>query len=300
MPSSQPDFFSADSIQKMIGIMENLVDKIAEIVNQYHYKPTPDSRAAIEMACFADKGLVEDVYARASLCFESAADHFMAFIDTLKQPAKTLSPYTCVRSLMESCAIALWLLDLDIDVRKRVGRCYGYRYREFKEQIKFFQSDKTNPAEAQKEINRIYQRMAEVEAEALDLGYPKLTDKNGNMLGLATHMPPTVELIKMTLDRERDYRLLSGIAHSYLWATRQVGFQLHGFTNGKGLKAHILTKHAHPKMIIFGIILAVPTLTRVLWVMGKLLGWNMQEIEGLLVHTFDQLHLSEKVRFWNQ
>lgn len=223
----------------------------------------------------------------------------MAFVDTLKPPAKTLSPYTCHRSLLESSAIALWLLDLDINTTQRVGRCYGYRFKEFREQINFYKSDKINPYDSQLTVMKIQQRMEEVEAEAIALGYQKLT-KNGKPTGIAIHMPGTVELVKKTLDKESEYRLLSGIAHSYLWATQQVGFKLIEIPDAEGRKIKAFQKHLHPAMFLFGIILAIPTFARVLWVMGKLYGWDIKEIENVLNQTFDDLGLNDNLRFWRQ
>lgn len=299
MPNVQPTPYSAEIIQKMIETMENFIDKSAEIVNKYENLPTADSRASAENNSFPDKELVEDVYSRGSLCFESAADHFMAFTDTLKPPAKTLSPYTCLRSFMESSALVLWLLDLKIDVRERVGRCFGFRYKEFTEQIKFFEADKITSKEAQVQIDRVKQRMAVVEKRAISLGYPQLT-KNGKITGIATHMPEVVGLVKITLDKETEYRLLSGVAHSYLWASRQVGFQVVEGMEVKGHKLKAVEKHFHPEMFMFGVSLAIPTLARVFWTIGKQYGWDMQEIEGLLNHTFDELRFNNNLRFWRQ
>jgi hypothetical protein len=300
MASSQPLSYSVEAIIKMIESVRSFVEKSAEIINKHPYQPLLNSRVLIEANKFANKELVEDVFSRATLCFENAADHLLAFTDTLQQPAKTLSPYTCLRSFLESCAIALWLLDLNIDVKERIGRCFGYRYKEFKEQIKFFEADKTDPHEAQTQVNSVKQRLAVVEAEAIDLGYPKYPSKSGIATGIAIRVPGIVDLIKMTLDKEAEYRLLSGVAHSYLWATRQIGFQVIDVTDADGLKFKAVKKHAHPDAILFGITLAVPTYAKVFWVVGKQYGWDMQEIEGLLNQIFDDIGFPGNFRFWCQ
>jgi hypothetical protein len=230
---------------------------------------------------------------------ESTVDHFMAFLDTVKKPAKSLAPYTCVRSLLESSSIALWLLDLNIDAKERVGRCLGFRYEEFEEQIKFLSCDKDTTEEAQKIVEEFKQKEAELAARAISWGYQPLS-KNGKMTGIATHMPTTVDLIKKTLDKEMEYRMLSGIAHAFIWATSIIGFRKVEVTNAQGQKIKAFEKHNHPHMVIYGINMALPTLAKVLWVKGKLYGWDMQEIEGLLNQTFDKTGFNNNLRFWGQ
>ncbi len=299
MTSSQPKLSPAELVYKMIAAMTKLIDGSAEIVNKYENQPVANSIALKEMDSFADRELVLDVYARASLCFESAADHLMAFSCTLKEPAKTLSPYTCIRSLLESSALTLWLLDINIDATERVGRCFGFRHKEFKEQIKFFEADRVNTHEAQIEIDKVNRRMTVVENKAIALGYPQLS-KNGKITGIATHMPETIGLVKLILNNESEYRLLSSVAHSYLWATRQVGFKIIEATDTNGQKIKAVKKHVHPQMVLFGINLAIPTFARVFWTIGKLYGWNMQEVEELLDRVFDEIGFKSSVRFWRQ
>jgi hypothetical protein len=299
MSNSGSPIYSIESIKNMLSSSETFIDKSAKIVNKYLYGPMPNSQASHELDVFPIRELVVDVLARASLCFESAADHLIAYICTLKEPAKTLSPYTCIRSLMESSALALWLFDTNIDVRARVGRCFGYRYKEFTEQLKFLESDKLNSSDSQNQINNMNLRIVEIENKAISLGYPQLS-KNGKITGIATHMPEIVRLIRLTLNSESEYRMLSGVAHCYLWATRQVGFQIVEVMDDRRQIIKALEKHAHPEMIVFGINLAIPTFAKVFWEMGKLLGWDIQEISELLDQTFNSIGFNMNQRFWNQ
>ncbi len=300
MPNTQPSIYSAENIQKMTETARSFIDKSAEIINKYENEPMPGSQAVEEQNSFVEKNLVDDVFMRATLCQESAVDHFMAFLDTVKNPAKSLAPYTCVRSLLESSSIALWLLDLNIDEKERVGRSLGFRYEEFEEQIKFLNSDRVEPAEAQKLVEEFKQKEAELSARATAWGYqPLISSKTRKMTGIGTHMPGIVELIKTTLDKEMEYRMLSGIAHAYVWATSIIGFRRVEATNTQGQKIKAFEKHNHPHMIVYGINIAIPTLAKVWWVKGKLFGWDMQEMEGLLEHTFEELGYYNH-RFWLQ
>ncbi len=290
---------SPENIRNVPVALEAFIDESTEIINKYSLNPLPGSKAAQELANFPEKDLLVDVYSRGTLCFESAADHFMAYATTLKEPAKCMSPFTCVRSVMESSAIALWLFDTNIDAKDRVGRCFGYRYKEFTEQLKFFESDKVNSPDAQDQIDKVNQRITIVEDKAISLGYPKL-HKNGKRTGIALHMPETVMLIKTILNREPEYRMLSGVAHSYMWSTRQVGFHIIEVEDEQGKKFKALEKHLNPETILFGVNLVIPLLSKVFWTKGKLFGWDIQEIEDLLKKTFDTFRFNNHLRFWNQ
>lgn len=297
MSHSEQPIYSLESMRNMLVSSEIFIDETARIINQYQNKPMSNSKAVQEMADFPKRELVEDVFSRGTICVESAADHYMAYISTLKEPAKTLSPYTCIRSLLESSALALWLFEPDIDARVRVGRCFGFRYKEFTEQIKFFESDKVNSPDAQEQIDKVVKRIECVEKEAISLGYLPLA-KNGKINGIATYMPETIGLIKKTLDKESEYRMLSGVAHCYLWASRQVGFKVIEVKDEFGHTFKALEKHVHPEMIVFGINLAVPTFAKVFWTMGKVFGWDIHAIESILSNTYDAIGFNDNLRFW--
>ncbi|MBL8103073.1 MAG: hypothetical protein JNM02_11115, partial [Anaerolineales bacterium] len=201
--------------------MKVFIDETAQIVNQYKSEPTEDSLAIQERNNYPNKELIKDVHYRGGLSMEAAGDHLMVFVDSISEPAKTIAPWTCVRGLLESCALAVWFLDPNIDAKTRVGRSFAFRYSGFVEQIKYFQVKKLYP-----QVNKVNQRIKKVENDAILLGYPRLLNKNKGICGIAQNMPSIVELIGATLDREGEYRLLSGVAHGHHWALSQVGFRI--------------------------------------------------------------------------
>ena len=140
----------------MISAVHCFVDGMAQIYDQYNNEPTPSSIAFQEQTSFPDKELIKDVHYRGMLSVESAADHLMVLAGSIAEPAKTVAPWTCVRGLLEACALAAWFLDPGADA-KAVGRCFAFRYVGFLQQIKFFQVEKS-----QSEIDNAHQRMMEV------------------------------------------------------------------------------------------------------------------------------------------
>lgn len=225
---------------------------------------------------------------------EAAADHLIAFVDLLAEPSKTLAPWTCVRGLLESCAIGIWLLTPDIDAHERVARCFAFRYVGFVQQIKFFQV--SNEAAR---IADVQQRMIKVEQDALLLGYPKLIDKNGKISGIAKQMPTITKLIDTTLGRESEYRLLSGVAHGHHWAVHQMGFKVIEIQNAGGDFEKALEKYVNPEFVLFAASIAVTSFSKLNWNLWKLYGWNLQELEDLFSTTFGQLRYTRALQFWN-
>ncbi|HJZ12149.1 MAG TPA: hypothetical protein VJ521_08360 [Acidobacteriota bacterium] len=224
---------------------------------------------------------------------EAAADHLVAFADSLTEPAKTVAPWTCVRGLLESSAIGIWFLNPQIDVRERVARCFAFRYVGFVQQIKFFQ--------ATKELSRIQdvqQRMSNVEQDALSLGYQKLVDKKGNVNGIARRMPAITQLIGETLGEEPAYRLLSAVAHGHHWATQQTSFRVIEAPNADGNSEKALEKSVNADFVLFAASVGITSFSKVNWNLWRLYGWNLKELEQLLDATFDQLRYSTNLRFW--
>jgi len=272
--------------------MQSLISESAQIINQHKSKPTAASLAIQEQNSFPNMELVKDVHYRGNLSMEAAGDHLMVFADSISEPAKTVAPWTCVRGLLESCALAVWFLDPLIDVKKRVGRCFAFRYLVFTEQIKYFQVEKLYS-----QVNRVNQRIKKVENDAISLGYSRLLNKKGEICGIAQHMPSIVELIGTTLDREGEYRLLSGVAHGHHWAISQFGFRK-SEENLDELGVKAFEKYLHPESVVFATNIAVTSFAKVFWCLSQLYGWDSKETISLLDKVYDRLSYNSKSRYW--
>lgn len=292
-PNRNPNFTDED-VLGMLSSVHSLIDGTALIYNQYNNEPASNSLAYQEQNNFPNQELAKDVHYRGMLSMESAADHLMVFADSIAEPAKTVAPWTCVRGLLESCALAAWFLDPDIDAPVRVGRCFAFRYIGFVQQIKFYKVE-----QRQSEIDYVQKRMIKVEQEAVALGYPRLLRKNGDINGIAQAMPNITELIGTTLDREAEYRLLSGVAHGHHWATHQVGFREIDVKNTEGQVIKALEKHIHPNFVLYVAHIAVTSFAKVIWYLWRLYGWNLKEVEHLLDTTYEKLHYKPELRFWH-
>lgn len=282
-----------EDVVNMISAVRSFIDETGRIFNQYDNEPASNSLAFQEQQGFPNQELAKDAHYRGMLSMESAADHLMVFADSIVSPAKTVAPWTCVRGLLESCALAAWFLDPGIDSRMRVGRCFAFRYVGFTQQVKFFLVEKE-----QSEIQKVHKRMKEVEHDAVKLGYPRLLNKKGDISGIGQRMPSITELIGKTLDQEAAYRLLSAVAHGHHWATQQTSFRTIEVTNSKGRSEKALEKYVHPNFVLYAANIAVTSFSKAIWYLWTLFGWNMKELDHLLVTTYEQLRYKRHLRFW--
>ncbi len=285
--------FTREDIKNLVSTVHNFFDKTGQIFNQYNNEPSPNSLASSEISNFPTPELVSTAYSLGTISMESAADHLMAFANLVSEPVKTIAPWTCVRGLLESCAMAYWFLDPSIDAMNRVGRSFAFRFKGFEEQIKYFR--KIND---QSKMDFAQNRIIKVENDAMALGFPQLLNDKGRVNGIAQYMPSITDLIETTLNGESDYRLLSAVAHGHHWATHQIGFRVVEMENPQGKLAKALIKTAHPNFIMYIGLIAVTSFSKVLWNMWQLYGWNLDELKNLLELTYDQLKYSSQVRFW--
>ena len=283
--------FSANDVKKMVESIDELFAKTSVLFNQNQFSRHAESIAAKENELLKSPEQLETTFSIATISMESAADHLAAFSDLLKEPVKTLAPYTCVRSLMEMSALACWLLDPAIDAKTRLGRTFAHRYSEFVEQRKTLGKDST-------QLEKILKRIEKVEGDALIFGFPKLRDKNDEIFGIAQPYPTIIELIGVTFGKQFEYRLLSGVAHGQVWALQQAGFELVEHELGEGNKIKALTKVIVPNIAIYFGMVAVVCFSRVLFSLWTIFGWERAEIVDLLEATFEKLGYVEALRFW--
>jgi len=294
MSNIQGKQLTRKDVLNMLSTVNDLFDGLGQIFNQYQHEPAANSLAVQQQTNFPNPNLVNDVHYRGMLSMEAAGDHLMGFTACIAEPAKTLAPATCVRGLLESCALAAWFLDPQIDAKTRVGRCFAFRYEGFVQQIKCFQVEKR-----QSEIDQLRKRIIKVEQDAVSLGYPRLLKNNGAINGIAQHMPGITELIGSTLDLESEYRILSGVAHGHHWAIQQLGFQVIEVKSANGQIIKALEKYLHPNVALYLAVIAARSFAKVIWCLWRLYGWNLKEAQTLLDTTYDRLRISSEHRFWH-
>ncbi len=268
-----------DDASKMIHAISNLHQEMARVLNALGHVILPGSQAEAELNDFQEPERVNDAYIQANLLFEGAADHLIAFTKTITEPATTLAPWTCVRAILESCALAAWLIDPAIDVNVRVQRSFAFRYEGLDQQVKCLRSF-GKAADADQMNDRINQ----VERDALVLGYTPILNDKGKRIGIAQQMPSITNIVNSNLNEEATYRLMSAMAHGHMWAYSHLGFKR---VDDEGKP--VLEKHLEPFLVQYLCIKAANTFAKPVWRKGRLFGWKMQESNAVFASVFTEL-----------
>lgn len=113
---------------KPVAALQDFLNQTSVIWNAQGNQPAPSSQAALELASFVRPESVGTAYSQALMLFEAAADYSMALVKTLTEPAESVAPWACARSVLETSALATWLGDTNINALQRVQRSLVFRH----------------------------------------------------------------------------------------------------------------------------------------------------------------------------
>lgn len=91
--------------ENLVDALAALRDVFADVVRSSGYDPLPGSPAELELRNFPRPESLHMAHGQACMLVEVTADQLTAFIKTISEPVETITPYTCVRSLLEAAAL---------------------------------------------------------------------------------------------------------------------------------------------------------------------------------------------------
>jgi hypothetical protein len=247
-----------------------------------------------EQSAYARPESIVTAWSIASLLLEVGAEHVSAFVKTITEPVEAIASWTCVRSMLESCALAAWVVDPAIDAETRVKRTFAYRYEGLEQQIKFANAAALDASEIAKARNQ----MDKLESDAQSLGFLVLRDRNGKRIGVAIPMPSATELIGKVLDHEKMYRILSAVAHGHSWAITQLGFKQSAVSSLGGVPTQGLEKQISFLGMAMLSLCTATSFARPLWSQCRYFGWDKDRLEELFENVADRMQINLGPRFW--
>lgn len=286
-----------DYIERMREALVGFYRQAGDFLRSQGPLPTSTSQANQEMATAPRPESITTALGLATQLLEASSEHVTAFVKTVTEPVDTIACWTCVRSMLESSALAAWLMDPGIDAKERVSRVFALRYEGMKQHLKFFRFAKAPSAD----IQFVEDRIDKVEQHAILAGYVRVTNKKGDRIGIGQRMPSATEIIGAQLNEEWAYRLLSAVAHGHSWAINSLGFQQAVQQDDLVIGAAKTTrfeKTANMKGFALLGIRAAKALGLPLWNRCRYCGWDQPGLVGLLESVFDQLQANPDVRFW--
>jgi hypothetical protein len=287
----------ANYFVEMREALTMFADVSAKFIGAHNNRPLAGSQAAIEKTTFADPENIESAWSIGSQLLVFNADHLSAFVKIVTEPVEVSACWTCVRSMLESCALAAWFLDPAINATDRASRVFAYRFESIEQQIKLMTAI-NRPVD---EIQFLKDRIDAIENEALSLGYDRVLDKKTKTrrLGICQIMPGATDLIEEALEDPISYRLLSAVAHGHHWAIRQVRFNTTvQDEDHEGVSVKKLEQIKDPTGIVFLGHSAMRSFARPLWNQCRYFGWNAMEFEELIEKVADKMLIDDATRFW--
>ena len=209
-----------DYLPEMREALSRFCNEIRSFHTDQGLGPAPGSPVVNERATAPRPESLVTAWSIATMLIESGGEHVTAFVKMITEPMEPIACWTCVRSMLESCSLASWLLDPRINARTRVGRVFALRYEGMEQELKFIRAD----GGSGEDLQSLEKRSDEVEQVALKLGYPPIVNKKGKRLGIGQKMPSATEVVGLMLDEEEMYRLLSAVTHGHGWAIRKLSF----------------------------------------------------------------------------
>jgi hypothetical protein len=233
-----------EDTENLISAIDNLIDKSGELINMHGFDSKPDSISSQELESFQRPLSLKTAYSQGHTFVEVAGDQLMAFSRTLKEPIQTIAPFTCSRSVLESCALAIWLLNNEITVTERVKRSLSFRFEGMTQQKKLANSSRTKNG-----LEVIEIQTNKIIKIAQDMSFPIFRDKKDKITGVATRMPSITNLAKNILNKEHEYRLLSAVTHAHSFALIQTSFAKYG--DSEDVEIVLYEKSLDPRFILY-------------------------------------------------
>jgi hypothetical protein len=278
--------------------LSRLDNEVPEFIQSQGIDPTPGSQADTERSTFSRPESLYTVAAIGDILLESVGEHVTALVRTMTEPITPFACWTCVRSMLESASIAAWLFDPKVDAQKRVSRAYAHRYEGLVEQVKFVRTASTSPDEV-KNSEDLVDRL---ECDAVALGFSVIRDRNGKHIGVAEQMPSATEIIKMMLNEESAYRVLSAVAHAHTWAMLKFGFEQAVIQSPQPSDGARTTKMEKTigkiQFHAFSVVRAMHALAVPVWNKCSYFGWDKERLAALLESIYDQMKMQPVRRFW--
>lgn len=290
----------SDYLNTARGVLQQFPGQIAAF-HQQDDEPRPGSPASRERDRCPDLELLDSVYAQArQLVFLASTDHLDGLVRSLTGQMLSCTPYTCARGVLEACATAIWLMDDGITYKKRIERSLNLRLDGVRSQTRFRDKvERQSQGErdewlSQNPRHRAQERIDYFRACAKRMRIPERR-KGDRFIAFGSPMPTITDRIRLSLDAEVDYSILSSVTHANTAVLPQLSGSLHPTDKGLLLKPGLA-----PPMAIWLICNVIQWQSRAAWGYFRLFGCPLDGVIELLETTHGRLGIKPKLRFWTE
>ena len=212
-----------NEIYKATEALRFLASESNNAINRYRGVPSADSTASEELSRFADPSVLQEAYDKGVRSLVVACDYALALDRTLSEPILSFSPWACLRHILESCSMCIWMLDTSIELEERAIRSLNVQFEENKHERTYLQKDlprsRASAPELTPSIKKVEERETRLRCQAQQLGIKEKRNKLDQLLGFGDGPKSITVRIDATLkDTFFPYSILSPQAHGDTWA----------------------------------------------------------------------------------
>ena len=285
---------SYDEVAKSADVLTRLPEEFHRAIEVYNQKPLVGSKGWRELEICPAPQHLEAAHSSGVQSLWVGADHAAALARALTGEWLSYSPWSLARAVLESCSVSSWLFDPDVGYQERVSRSLNLRLRDLTGQIRYVKNETELPEEVRRYAER---RIEHLRDEAKLLGLAEKVNRNGKFIGFSEGIPSLTRIID-EFDMKRPepslgYSLLSAAAHGESWAVRSLGSN-----TTLGESRAISVGSLRPEYAMLLIIHAVQEFSYPAWEVFVLFGWDLRVVESILNKAFDQVRITESLRFW--
>ena len=152
-----------DEIRQASEALRSLALESDAAMNRYIGNPSAGSTASKELCRFADPSVLQEAYDQGARSLVMACDYALALDRTLSEPILSFSPWTCLRQILESCSMCIWMLDTRICPKERATRSLNVQFEENNSKRIYLRKDHTRNPEGTPELSPLIEKANERE-----------------------------------------------------------------------------------------------------------------------------------------
>ena len=292
------------TVDRSVEALDFMPERVRELATHLEYRYAPGSQADVEVRQCRRPSRLAEAYVHGTRQYLFVAlDHMLGLSRMLSpQPIRlSLSPWTCSRVILESCAKAVWLLSTDISAEQRVTRSLNSIQYDQEQLRKYLNSiSKNDPSSRADEqygsvMRKLEERIQILQADAKSMNIVPKFDKKNRLIGFGNERSTALERIVSTLgpDMEEWYRSYSAILHGSEWATLALGAKVDPASGRKAAVQEISPSHAMSLVALSMRFFALAA-----WNHFGLYGWNVEALKRILDTAYDHALPNSNDRFW--
>ncbi len=292
------------TVDRSIKALVFMPERVRELAIHLRYEHASESQAESELQQWPMPLRLTESYVHGTRQYLFVAfDHMLGLSRMLKpQPVRlSLSPWTCSRVILDSCAKAIWLLSADISAEQRVTRSLNSLLQDQEQLRKYLNSiTKHDPSAIDDSqyvsvVKIAEERVKLLQADAQSMNIVSKFNKKGKLVGFGNEQSTALERIVSTLgpDMEERYRSYSAIVHGSEWATLTLGAKVDPTSERKAAVQEMSPSHATSLVALSMSFFALAA-----WSHFRLFGWERSGLMAICDSAYDMALLNTEHRFW--